>query len=102
MSPMASRCIMRLRLLGRFALGSGDHESAPIQLPTRKTGALLAYLAMSRDYAASREELAALLWGGCSDQQARQSLRQALALLRKELGSSSCSLIANAKMVRLV
>lgn len=81
---------MRLRLLGRLAV-IPDGDSGPIQLPTRKAGALLAYLAMSRDHSASREELAALLWGDCSDQLARQSLRQALALLRKELGS--CALL---------
>ena len=28
------------------------------------------------------------MWGSCTDQQARQSLRQALALLRKDLGST--------------
>jgi DNA-binding SARP family transcriptional activator len=61
---------------------------------------LLAYLGMSRDYTASREELAALLWGDCSDQQARQSLRQALALLRKELGSSRL-FTADTRLVRL-
>lgn len=60
---------------------------------------MLAYLGMSRDYAASREELAALLWGGCTDQQARQSLRQALALLRKELPSNV--LVTDTKIVRL-
>ena len=40
---------------------------------------------MSPEQASTREQLAALLWGSCTDQQARQSLRQALALLRKEL-----------------
>jgi DNA-binding SARP family transcriptional activator/TolB-like protein len=91
---------MRLRLLGRFGLIPLDGESIPIQLPTRKSGALLAYLGMSRDYSASREELAALLWGDCSDQQARQSLRQALALLRKELGPSRL-FTADTQIVRL-
>jgi DNA-binding SARP family transcriptional activator/TolB-like protein len=90
---------MRLRLLGRFGVAAPDSESTSIQLPTKKTGALLAYLGMSSDYAASREELAALLWGGCSDQQARQSLRQALALLRKELPSDV--LMTDTKIVRL-
>ena len=91
---------MRMRLLGRFGIIAMDGESTPIPLPTRKAGALLAYLGMSRDYAAGREELAALLWGECSDQQARQSLRQALALLRKELGPSR-RFTADARMVRL-
>lgn len=91
--------LMRLRLLGRFGVAAPDSESSSIPLPTKKTGALLAYLGMSSDYAASREELAALLWGGCSDQQARQSLRQALALLRKELPSNV--LVTDTKIVRL-
>lgn len=90
---------MYLRLLGRFGVAALDGESAPMQLPTKKIGALLAYLGMSRDYTASREELAALLWGGSTDQQARQSLRQALALLRKELPSEV--LFTDTKIVRL-
>jgi TolB-like protein/DNA-binding SARP family transcriptional activator/Tfp pilus assembly protein PilF len=77
---------IRLRLLGRLALARGD--DLPVRLSTRKAGALIAYLAMKEDQAASREELATLLWGSCSDQQARQSLRQALAFLRKDLGSA--------------
>ncbi len=91
--------VMRLRLLGRFGVAAASDESAAIQFPTKKTGALLAYLGMSSDYAASREELAALLWGGCSDQQARQSLRQALAFLRKELPPAVITI--DTKIVRL-
>lgn len=90
---------MRLRLLGRFGVAASDDESKPIQIATKKTRALLAYLGMSSDYAASREELAALLWGGCSDRQARQSLRQALTLLRKELPTSA--FMTDTKIVRL-
>ena len=55
---------------------------------------------MSPDQAASREELATLLWGNCSDPQARQSLRQALAFLRKDLGSPDF-FTADTDMVRL-
>jgi TolB-like protein/DNA-binding SARP family transcriptional activator/Tfp pilus assembly protein PilF len=90
---------MRLQLLGRFAVARPE-DGTSIQLPTRKTRGLLAYLGMSRDYAAGREELAALLWGGCSEQQARQSLRQALTLLRRELGSSP-ALGSDTMVVRL-
>jgi DNA-binding SARP family transcriptional activator/tetratricopeptide (TPR) repeat protein len=76
---------IRLRLLGRLALARGN--DLPVRLSTRKAGALIAYLAMQEDQAASRAELATLLWGSCSDPQARQSLRQALAFLRKDLGA---------------
>src|SRR6186997_3234916 len=82
---LTSPARIRLRLLGRLALVRGD--DMPVRLSTRKAGALIAYLAMQEDQAASREELATLLWGSCSDPQARQSLRQALAFLRKDLGS---------------
>src|SRR5262245_17029852 len=91
--------VLRLRLLGRFSVTDVDSDTC-LNLPTKKTGALLAYLGMSRDFTASREELAALLWGDRSDQQARQSLRQALALLRKEIGSSD-ALVADTRIVRL-
>jgi DNA-binding SARP family transcriptional activator/TolB-like protein len=97
---LGPRHIMYLRLLDRLSVYTSELESIPIPLSTRKAGALLAYLGMRPDYTASREQLAALLWGGCSDQQARQSLRQALALLRKELGSPSF-FTADAKIVRL-
>src|SRR5205085_7323916 len=70
---------IRLRLLGRLAISFVD-QGDPIKLSTRKCGALLAYLAMSPEQTARREELAALLWGDCSEPQARQSLRQALTL----------------------
>ncbi|WP_237866258.1 MULTISPECIES: tetratricopeptide repeat protein [Bradyrhizobium] len=96
---LTSRSTMRLRLLGRLVVTTIHDQSSAIALPTRKSGVLLAYLAMSRDYAAQREELATLLWGDCSDQQARQSLRQALAMLRKHLGPSL--VIADAGVVRL-
>jgi TolB-like protein/DNA-binding SARP family transcriptional activator/Tfp pilus assembly protein PilF len=73
----------RLRLLGRLELSIEDGTS--VRLSTRKAGALIAYLATTPGQTASREELATLLWGNCSDQQARQSLRQALLVLRKDL-----------------
>ena len=55
---------------------------------------------MSRKTTATRAELATLLWGSCPDQQARQSLRQALVLLRKDLGSPN-ALFADKEVVRL-
>lgn len=83
---MTAPARIRLRLLGQPRLTLGENP-APVRLSTRKVSALVAYLAMSPDQAASREVLATLLWGSCSDQQARQSLRQALAFLRKDLGA---------------
>lgn len=76
---------VRLRLLGRFSLTLDSDPDDLIEISSRKVMAIVAYLAMQPEQSASREQLAALLWGDSSDQQARHSLRQALALLRRNL-----------------
>jgi DNA-binding SARP family transcriptional activator/TolB-like protein/Tfp pilus assembly protein PilF len=82
-----------LRLLGRFAVGiDGDPEGA-IRLSSRKSRALLAYLAMQPTLSETRERLADLLWGNSNDKQARQSLRQCLASLRKEIEPAGADLL---------
>ncbi|MEX0810057.1 MAG: BTAD domain-containing putative transcriptional regulator [Dongiaceae bacterium] len=75
---------LTLTLLGEPQLA--DADGADIPVPSRKSLALLAYLAASRGQSASREKLMGLLWGDRFDQQARQSLRQTLYSLRKLLG----------------
>ncbi len=91
---------IRIRLLGGFEIACDDGIASPIRLSTKKVCALVAFLAMNRKQAATREELATLLWGSCSDQQARQSLRQALVLLRKDLRSPNV-LYADKEIIRL-
>src|SRR5436190_12921654 len=91
---------IRIRLLGGVEVIRDDGISIPIRLSTKKVYALVAFLVMSRKQAATREELATLLWGSCSDQQARQSLRQAMVLLRKDLRSPNV-LSADKETVRL-
>lgn len=49
---------------------------------SRKSRALLAYLALAPDRCAGRERLTGLLWSDRGEEQARASLRQALAELR--------------------
>jgi DNA-binding SARP family transcriptional activator len=75
---------LRLELLGGFAARLADGQ--PCLLPTKKVQALLAYLAIPPGRYHSREKLTALLWGDTPEPQARQSLRQALAMLRRALG----------------
>src|SRR6185369_1472557 len=58
---------------------------APLVLPTRKTLALLAYLALPLGQAHPREKLATLLWGDMQEAQARGNLRHALSRIRKAL-----------------
>lgn len=79
---------VKLTLFGRFEarLKSG----AVVDLHSRKGELLLAYLALARGKTVTRDKLAALLWSDRSDEQARQSLRQELAAVRKGLlGSDS-------------
>ena len=62
---------------------------APLDLPTRKSKAFLAYLGLSPGMLRSREHLAATFWGRSAEEQARASLRQTLSSLRKALSSNT-------------
>jgi len=79
--------LLEVRLLGSFELrlGHGGDASAP----GRKVRALLTCLALSPGKSWPREKLMALLWSDRSEEQARASLRQALAELRRALGEPS-------------
>ena len=69
-----------ITLLGAFAAKNGD--GAEVVLP-KKARALLAFLIVNRGRQISRDELAALLWSNTNSEQARQSLRQCLSVLRR-------------------
>jgi DNA-binding SARP family transcriptional activator len=72
---------LTIRLLGNFAVA--DREGKPVSVPGAKQRALLAYLALNVGKPISRDRLMTLLWGERFDEQARQSLRQALTKIRK-------------------
>jgi DNA-binding SARP family transcriptional activator len=55
---------------------------------------LLTYLALRPDQGQSREKLAGLLWGDSADTQARSSLRQVIATLRRAHDSAGIPLLA--------
>ena len=74
---------LRLKLLGGFELRSAS--GVPISLTARKPALLLAYLALRPGQSHDREKLAGLFWGDSGEVQARNSLRQALAVLRQHL-----------------
>src|SRR5262245_15759255 len=79
--------LLRVRLLGGFELRSGHERDAA---PTgRKVRALFACLVLSLGKPWPREKLMALLWSDRGEEQARASLRQALAELRRALGDPS-------------
>lgn len=77
----------RLQLLGRARLVRDDGRPAP--RIGKKAMALLAYLAARAGRAVPREELAELFWPGRFEEQARQSLRQALSAIRRGLGTGA-------------
>ena len=74
---------LKLTLLGGFQ--AQLEAGAALVLPTRKTQALLAYLALPLGQAHPREKLASLLWGDMADAQARGNLRHAISRIRRAL-----------------
>jgi DNA-binding SARP family transcriptional activator/TolB-like protein/cytochrome c-type biogenesis protein CcmH/NrfG len=81
-------------LLGRFAAVIDGDAPSELRIASRKGRALLAYLAMHPDHQASREHLAALLWGDQTDERARHSLRQCLVSLRRDLAKGTPDVLA--------
>ena len=71
----------KLVLFGGWSLTGPD--GSDLTLPTRKDRQLLAYLAAQHARPHSREKLASLLWSDRAEEQARDSLRQSLAALRR-------------------
>ncbi|MEQ8329836.1 MAG: AAA family ATPase [Longimicrobiales bacterium] len=76
---------MRHRISTLPPLGVVESDGTPLDLPLGKPFAVLAYLA-AHDGRVSRDDLAALLWPGAAPDRARASVRQALWVLRQELG----------------
>jgi DNA-binding SARP family transcriptional activator len=74
---------MRLELLGDLLIRAGD--GSLVTIGAKKSQALLAYLAIKPGQHVSREKLAGLLWSSTGPDQARQSLRQTLSSVRKDL-----------------
>ena len=74
---------MRLRILGGLELTSTDRTIVPDV--TRQTRFVLACLALAGPKGLTRSELCALFWPDRPSAQARNSLRQGLAAIRKHL-----------------
>src|SRR5688572_2612650 len=78
---------LTVRLLGPVEVRAADGRD--LTPPGKKLRALLACLALSSGKVWEREKLSALLWTDRDEEQARASLRQALAELRRLLGEPS-------------
>jgi DNA-binding SARP family transcriptional activator/predicted ATPase len=90
---------LTLTLLGGFQGRLGT--AAPLMLPTRKSQALLAFLALPPGRPHPRAKLASLLWGGMAESQARTGLRQSLSTLRKAVDVEPPLLLVDGQSVSL-
>lgn len=82
-----------VRLLGDVSV---EVDGVPVTISTRKASALLAVLALRPGTQVSRTRISDMLWPRSPGPQARTSLRQALAQLRRELGPVGDSAIQTA------
>lgn len=79
--------VLHLDLLGDFRLRTD--AGSLVTITARKSQAMLAYLGVKPSQLVSRDKIANLLWSSTAPEQARQSLRQTLSTLRKELAQVS-------------
>lgn len=90
------RAFCRIEMLGGLRVHIAGRTITRFQ--TRKTGALLAYLALHQSRPHSREVLAELLWPNKEPSAARNSLNQAVSSLRRQVhppGAEVGSVIAS-------
>jgi len=81
-----------VRLLGDFQVSRGS-SGAAVPIRARKVRALLAYLTLHPGRAHARDRLTGLLWPDVGYVQARQSLRQALAGLRRAIAKTGALVV---------
>jgi DNA-binding SARP family transcriptional activator/TolB-like protein len=96
MMPLdACQAKLRLYLFGGFRIHDVRHR--PIELTGKKGAAIIAYLARSPGMTATREKLADLLWNDSDSEHSRNSLRQALSVLRQDLSSIDANILHSRK-----
>ena len=76
---------LNLQLLGEFGLQS--QQGLCIKIPSKKSRALLGYLASRPAHSASRIDLARIFWERHDEQQALINLRQSLSVLNRLISS---------------
>ncbi len=75
--------ILHIQCLGDLQMRSS--AGALVTISAKKSQALITFLAAKPGQRVSRDKVAMLLWSSTGPEQARQSLRQTLSTLRKEL-----------------
>jgi DNA-binding SARP family transcriptional activator len=89
--------VLKLSVLGGF--GAQWESGEALALVSKKACALLVYLALQPERLHSREALADLLWAESAPEQARASLRQAIAVLRRACDRSPGLLMVEAERI---
>jgi len=79
---------LSISLVGRLTV---KFDGRPVELRTRKAGAVLGYLALSEIKQESRERLVGLFWSRSDEEKARASLRQVVKELRSVLDEAGFS-----------
>ena len=82
---------LRLRLFGTFQVWR--EPGGEVAIRSKKSQALLAFLALGPDQRRTREKLATLLWDDRPEDQARHSLRQSVLTLRQTLDNGEVPLL---------
>src|SRR5258706_14038129 len=75
--------ILELQCMGDLQMRTAS--GGLVSISAKKSQALIAYLALKPGQRVSRDRVAMLLWSSTGPEQARQSLRQTLSTLRREL-----------------
>jgi DNA-binding SARP family transcriptional activator/TolB-like protein len=81
----------RACLIGEFRLATEAGEA--LVIASRRARAMLGYLALAPEHAATRARLRGLFWADRGEAQARASLRQCLLHLRQILGAAGLDLL---------
>lgn len=87
----ANLLVIRLIVFGGLTISIPGKSNQAVS--SKKALALLTYLSLAPGMVASRDKLADLLWPDRGTEQARNSLRQTLAVLRRELGPPFADLV---------
>ena len=76
--------MIHINLFGKFQIIDETGQALPVT--GAKTQGMIAYLALNMEMPPSRDRLMSLFWGDRFTDQARQSLRQAIAKLKRQFG----------------
>ncbi|WP_258234433.1 AAA family ATPase [Cupriavidus pinatubonensis] len=91
---------LKIDVLGGLQIRLAGQQGSPA-FPTRKSKAILVYLALSPGMLRSRAQLASVFWERSAEEQARASLRQTLSSLRRILPNAPPLLRAESDAVWL-